>query len=88
VDDDDVDPKQNAFSQSKRGLIIIARPAPAKPDLDDDYIKNLRHTTMDQTSMDAGNQSFPLQGVVACLSGINHDEKERLHDLVESLGGR
>jgi hypothetical protein len=38
--------------------------------------------------MDARNQSLPLQGVVACLSGINHDEKERLHDLVESLGGR
>ena len=31
---------------------------------------------------------FPLQGVIVCLSGLTHDLKNQLHDMIESLGGR
>ncbi|KAG7352717.1 twin BRCT domain containing protein [Nitzschia inconspicua] len=30
----------------------------------------------------------PLQDVVACLSGFPHEQKDELHQLIESLGGR
>ena len=30
----------------------------------------------------------PLQGVIACLSGLAQDRKEELHRLIISLGGR
>jgi BRCA1 C Terminus (BRCT) domain len=31
---------------------------------------------------------LPLKDVVACLSGFTHDQKNELHQLIESLGGR
>ena len=30
----------------------------------------------------------PLNGVIACLSGLAQERKEDLHDIILSLGGR
>jgi hypothetical protein len=32
--------------------------------------------------------SPPLQGVVACLTGIHPDVKDRFHQIIEDLGGK
>lgn len=41
-----------------------------------------------KTKNDDDVVSTILDGVVACLSGLAHGQKDELHQLIESMGGR
>jgi hypothetical protein len=36
---------------------------------------------------DEAEIALPLRDVMACLSGFTHEQKDKLHQLIESLGG-
>lgn len=42
----------------------------------------------DNNSDDHVSSSTLLVGVVGCLSGFAHDQKDELHQLIVSMGGR
>ena len=42
----------------------------------------------DEVKTNARDHSKSLKGAVVCLTGFDLDEKERLHLMVEKLGGR